>query len=48
MAGNIDKPKRFRGVKASMFSKHVKVLNIGNDDTVTVLLPLALRVKKMD
>lgn len=33
LAGNIDKPKRFRGVKASMFLKHVKVLNIGNDDT---------------
>ena len=33
LAGNIDKPTRFRGVKASMFLKHVKVLNIGNDDT---------------
>ena len=33
LAGNLDKPKRFRGVKASMFLKHVKVLNIGNDDT---------------
>ena len=33
LAGNIDKPKRFRGVKASMFLKNVKVLNIGNDET---------------
>ncbi|MEZ8782225.1 Flp pilus assembly protein CpaB [Vibrio splendidus] len=33
LAGNIDKPKRFRGVKASMFLKNVKVLNIGNDAT---------------
>ncbi|EGU42853.1 RcpC/CpaB family pilus assembly protein [Vibrio splendidus] len=33
LAGNVDKPTRFRGVKASMFLKHVKVLNIGNDDT---------------
>lgn len=33
LAGNLDKPKRFRGVKASMFLKHVKVLNIGSDDT---------------
>ena len=43
LAGNLDKPKRFRGVKASMFLKHVKVLNIGNDDTgdrsVTALSP---------
>ena len=31
LAQNIDKPKRFRGVKASMFLKHVKVLNIGDD-----------------
>ncbi|MEZ8057321.1 Flp pilus assembly protein CpaB [Vibrio splendidus] len=33
LAGNLDKPKRFRGVKASMFLKNVKVLNIGNDAT---------------
>lgn len=33
LAGIIDKPKRFRGVKASMFLKNVKVLNIGNDAT---------------
>ncbi|TCT43933.1 pilus assembly protein CpaB [Vibrio crassostreae] len=33
LAGIIDKPKRFRGVKASMFLKNVKVLNIGNDET---------------
>ena len=32
LAKNIDKPKRFRGLKASMFLKHVKVLNIGGDD----------------
>ncbi|MCC8255146.1 Flp pilus assembly protein CpaB [Vibrio campbellii] len=31
LAQNIDKPKRFKGVKASMFLKHVKVLNIGDD-----------------
>ncbi|MCY9852730.1 Flp pilus assembly protein CpaB [Vibrio mediterranei] len=31
LAGNVDKPKRFRGVKASMFLKHVKVLNVGDD-----------------
>ena len=31
LAQNIDKPKRFKGVKASMFVKHVKVLNIGDD-----------------
>ncbi|MDP2501036.1 Flp pilus assembly protein CpaB [Vibrio splendidus] len=33
LAGIIGKPKRFRGVKASMFLKNVKVLNIGNDAT---------------
>ncbi|MCF7486814.1 Flp pilus assembly protein CpaB [Vibrio sp. A2-1] len=33
LAGNLDKPKRFRGMKASMFLKNVKVLNIGNDET---------------
>ena len=32
LAKNIDKPKRFKGLKASMFLKHVKVLNIGGDD----------------
>ncbi|CAE6956188.1 Pilus assembly protein CpaB [Vibrio sp. B1FIG11] len=32
LAGNMDKPKRFRGVKASMFLKHIKVLNIGDGE----------------
>ncbi|HDM8173319.1 TPA: Flp pilus assembly protein CpaB [Vibrio harveyi] len=32
LAENMDKPKRFRGVKASMFLKHVKVLNIGDGE----------------
>ncbi|MGR2668335.1 Flp pilus assembly protein CpaB [Vibrio campbellii] len=31
LAQNIDKPKRFKGIKAAMFLKHVKVLNIGDD-----------------
>ncbi|MFA0439125.1 pilus assembly protein CpaB [Vibrio sp. 10N.286.49.C2] len=37
LAANADKPKRFKGVKASMFLKHVKVLSVGdngNDDDV--------------
>jgi len=33
LAENIDKLKRFRGVKASIFMKNVIVLNIGNDET---------------
>ncbi|EDP59397.1 Flp pilus assembly protein CpaB [Vibrio sp. AND4] len=32
LATGAEKPKRFKGVKASMFLKHVKVLNIGNDE----------------
>ncbi|CAH0529692.1 RcpC/CpaB family pilus assembly protein [Vibrio hippocampi] len=31
LAVNADKPKRFRGIKSSVFLKHVKVLNIGNE-----------------
>ncbi|HHY0522551.1 TPA: Flp pilus assembly protein CpaB [Vibrio parahaemolyticus] len=32
LAENMGKPKHFRGVKASMFLKHVKVLNIGDEE----------------
>lgn len=32
LAGNLDKPKRFKGVEATMFLKNVKVLNIGGGD----------------
>ncbi|MDR9826111.1 Flp pilus assembly protein CpaB [Vibrio sp. FNV 38] len=31
LAVNADSPKHFRGVKSSMFLKHIKVLSIGND-----------------
>ncbi|EGQ8926244.1 RcpC/CpaB family pilus assembly protein [Vibrio parahaemolyticus] len=33
LAGSIGRPKHFRGVKASVFMKSVKVLNIGDDGT---------------
>ncbi|MCW8344692.1 RcpC/CpaB family pilus assembly protein [Vibrio sp. ZSDZ65] len=44
LAANADKPKHFKGVKASMFLKHVKVLNVGDDsgdsDVVSARAPV--------
>lgn len=31
LSGNINKPKKFQGVRAKMFLKNIKVLNIGSD-----------------
>lgn len=31
LSGNIDKPRQFQGVRAKMFLKNIKVLNIGSD-----------------
>jgi pilus assembly protein CpaB len=36
LSGSVDKPKNFRGVRASMFLKHIKVLNIGDDKGAVV------------
>ncbi|MCL9774879.1 RcpC/CpaB family pilus assembly protein [Vibrio methylphosphonaticus] len=37
LAANADKPKRFKGVKASMFLKHVKVLSVDDGDDSDVI-----------
>ncbi|MFA0193515.1 Flp pilus assembly protein CpaB [Vibrio artabrorum] len=43
LAKNAEKPERFKGMRASMFLKHVKVLNIGgtsdSNSAVTALAP---------